>query len=111
MTPVTLSPSRSNSPRRAADRSWKGRAILSVIAIVGTLASGYASALVAVGDRDRAQIERLAKIEERQENTFKMILARLDQIDARQEQYRQDNRSDLNGVRAEILRMLMRTER
>lgn len=116
MSSVTETPRRLTAdPRRRvgsrSDRSWKGKAVIAFVGLASTIVSGYYSGLAAVGDRDRAQIERIAKLEERVENQYKSIVARLDEQKAREEQNRQDARADINGIRDEIMRMLREMRR
>jgi len=100
-----------NAGRLMRRSNWKGSLALALVGLMTTVVSGYYSGLAAIGDRDRAQIERVGKLEERVENHYKAIMARLDDQAAREETNRQDARADVNAIRDEIMRMLREMRR
>ena len=97
---------RPRSPHRRRTDGWKVRVALAFIALLSTVGGGYFSGLTAVGDRDRAQQDRLAQLETRVEDHYKAILARLDELKADQREDRQAARADINGIHDEIMRIL-----
>ena len=75
--------------------SWKAKLAAGLLGLASTIAGGYYSGLTAVADRDRAQSERVRALEVRQEEQYRALLLRLD-----------DMRLDINGARSEILSIL-----
>lgn len=112
VTPQTLSGSRhaAQPRRRRTDSRWL-KALGLVVGLATTVVTGYYSGIAAVGDRDRAQGERIAAVETRVEDHYKAIIGRLDQIEARQAEDRRDTRADYQRIRDEILQILREVRR
>ncbi len=74
--------------------------------MISTGATGYWTALQAVGDRERALLVQIASIEARQEEQYKALNQRL--VDVRDEfsDAKSEIRADINGAREEIMRIL-----
>jgi hypothetical protein len=80
-------------------KDWKLTIIMTLISTVGGGASGYYSGLAAIGERVRA-------VEVRQEEQYKALGARIDQITVSTREGTNDIRTDLNGIRGELMAIL-----
>lgn len=93
--------------RRSGDSgSWKLKLVIGIIGLAGTAVSGYTTAMVAIGDRERALLERIVKLETQRESENKAIIARLDELKTQMTEQRQDTRADINRIRDEMIRIL-----
>ena len=93
-----------SSGRRAGDRGsmakdWKLTVIMTLISTIGGGSAGYYSGLAAIGERVRAT-------EVRQEEQFKALSDRISQVTQTTREGQNDIRSDLNGIRGELMAIL-----
>lgn len=80
-------------------RDWKLTAIMALIGTAGGGGAGYYSGLAAIGERVRA-------VEVRQEEQYKALIQRIDDVGQRTRAGHDDIRMDLNGIRSEIMAIL-----
>lgn len=74
---------------------------LAILGLIISGVTGYFSSLAAIGERVRAT-------EVRQEEQYRSIMTRIDEIGSRTRQGHEDIRHDLDGIRQEIMRLLER---
>jgi hypothetical protein len=72
---------------------------LAAVGIVLSGVTGYFTSLAAIGERVRAA-------EVRQEEQYKLLMIRIDEVGSRTQQGHDDIREDLNGIHSEIMRIL-----
>lgn len=72
---------------------------MAVMGLVVSGVTGYYSGLAAIGERVRA-------VEVRQEEQYRALFDRIDQVGQRTRQGHDEIRMDLNGIRGEILAIL-----
>lgn len=77
----------------------KLKIIMALIGIVGGGGAGYYSGLAAIGERVRAA-------EVRQDEQYKALMQRVDDLRDDVRELRTDMKSDINGTRAEIMGIL-----
>lgn len=73
--------------------------IVALIGVLGGSGAGYYSGLASVSERVRA-------VEVRQEEQYKAVLARIDDVGVRTRQGHEDIKMDLQGIRSEIMNIL-----
>lgn len=72
---------------------------LALVGLVVSGVTGYWSSLMAIGERVRAA-------EVRQEEQYKAIMVRIDEVGSRTRQGHEDIRQDLDGIRREIMSII-----
>ncbi len=80
-------------------KDWKLTIIMTLISTVGGGSAGYYSGLAAIGERVRA-------VEVRQEEQFKTLADRINAVSVSTREGTNDIRTDLNGIRGEIMQIL-----
>lgn len=83
---------------------WKLKIIMALIGIVGGGGAGYYSGLAAIGERVRAA-------EVRQDEQYKALMFRIDDLRGEVRDMKTDMKADINGTRAEIMGILKERRR